>query len=74
MSNKWRIQDFAQVGAATPKIRIIFQTFVKNYMKMKKMGPPGAGHTSLVPPPWISQCKLFCFQGTKENSENREVL
>ena len=34
--SQWRIQDFPQGGAPTPKIAIIFQIFVKNCMKMKE--------------------------------------
>ena len=40
---QWRIQDFSQGGAPTPKITIIFQIFAKNCMKMKEFGPPGGG-------------------------------
>ena len=40
---QWRIQDFPQGGAQTPKNVIIFQFFAENCMKMKKFGPPGAG-------------------------------
>ena len=40
-SDQWRIQDFPQGGAPTPKIAIIFQIFVENCMKMKEFGPPG---------------------------------
>ena len=46
---QWRIQDFPQGGAPTPKIAIIFQIFAKNCMKMKEFGPPG-GRASLAPP------------------------
>ena len=49
---QWRIQDFPQGGAQTPKIAIIFQIFAENCMKMKEFGPPGGGggRVSLVPP------------------------
>ena len=47
-STQWRIQDFAQGGAPTPKIAIIFQIFAKNCMKMKEFGPLGGA--SLAPP------------------------
>ena len=47
---QWRIQDFPQGGAPTPKITIIFQIFAKNCMKMKEFGPPGGGRASLAPP------------------------
>ena len=48
--NQWRIQDFPQGGAPTPKIAIIFQIFAENCMKMKEFGPPGGGRSSLAPP------------------------
>ena len=44
---QWRIQDFPQGGAPTPKIAIIFQIFAENCMKMSEFGLGGA---SLVPP------------------------
>ena len=47
---QWRIQDFPQGGAPTPKSAIIFQFFAKNCMKMKEFGPPGGGRASLAPP------------------------
>ena len=37
---QWRIQDFPQGGAPTPKIAIIFQIFAENCMKMKEMFCP----------------------------------
>ena len=46
---QWRIQDFPQGGAPTPKIAIIFQIFAENCMKMKEFGSPG-GRASLAPP------------------------
>ena len=52
-SMQWRIQDFPQGGASTPKIAIIFQIFAENCMKMKEFGPPGARPWR---PPWIRQC------------------
>ena len=47
---QWRIQDFPQGGAPTPKIAIIFQIFAKNCMKMKEFGPPGGGARPWHPP------------------------
>ena len=38
---QWRIQDFPQGGAPTPKSAIIFQFFPKNCMKMKEFRAPG---------------------------------
>ena len=46
---QWRIQDFPQGGAPTPKIAIIFRIFAENCMKMKEFGPQG-GRASLAPP------------------------
>ena len=57
MRKQWRIQDFPQGGAPTPKIAIIFQKFAKNSMKMKEFGPPGGRPWR---PPWIRQWKV-CF-------------
>ena len=51
---QWRIQDFPQGGAPTPKITIILQIFAKNCMKMKEFGPPGGARPWR--PPWIRQC------------------
>ena len=55
--SQWRIQDFPQWGAPTPKIVIIFQIFAKNCMKMKEFGPPGGARVPGTPP-WICQCLL----------------
>ena len=55
---QWRIQDFPQGRAPTPKIAIIFQIFAENCMKMKEFGPPG-GRASLTPLPWIRQCTVL---------------
>ena len=63
---QWRIQDFPQGGAPTPKIAIIFHIFAENCMKMKEFGPPGGGggRGSRVPgaPPWIRQCVRYSPQ------------
>ena len=58
--SQWRIQDFPQGGAPTPKIAIIFQIFAKNCMKMKEFGPPGGARVPGAPP-WIRQCIGFEF-------------
>ena len=47
---QWRIQDFPQGGAPTPKIAIIFQIFAENCMKMKEFGPPGGARVPGAPP------------------------
>ena len=47
---QWRIQDFPQGGAPTPKIAIIFHIFAENCMKMKEFGPPGGGAHPWRPP------------------------
>ena len=49
-NHQWRIQDFPQGGAPTPKIAIIFQIFAKNCMKMKEFGPPRGGARPWRPP------------------------
>ena len=54
LHDQWRIQDFPQGGAPTPKSPIIFQFFAKNCMKMKEFGPPGGAHIPGAPP-WIRQ-------------------
>ena len=51
---QWRIQDFPQGGAPTPKNAIIFQFFAENCMKMKEFGPPGGARVPGAPP-WIRQ-------------------
>ena len=51
---QWRIQDFPQGGAPTPKIAIIFHIFAENCMKMKEFGPPGGARVPGAPP-WIRQ-------------------
>ena len=48
--SQWRIQDFPQGGAPTPKSAIIFQIFAENCMKMKEFGPPGGGARPWRPP------------------------
>ena len=59
MSYQWRIQDFPQGGAPTPKITIIFQNFAENCMKMKEFGPPGGGRPWRPPldPPMVTLCR-----------------
>ena len=47
---QWRIQDFPQGGAPTPKIAIIFHIFAENCMKMKEFGSPGGGARPWCPP------------------------
>ena len=53
-SVQWRIQDFPQGGAPTPKIAIIFHFFAENCMKMKEFGLPGGARVPGAPP-WIRQ-------------------
>ena len=55
---QWRIQDFPQGGAPTPRSAIIFQFFAENCMKMKEFGPPGGARVPGAPP-WIRQCDYF---------------
>ena len=40
---QWRIQDFPQEGAPTPKNLLFSWFFAENCMKMKEFGPPGGG-------------------------------
>ena len=49
-TTQWRIQDFPQGGAPTPKSAIIFQFVAENCMKMKEFGPPGGGARPWRPP------------------------
>ena len=49
ITSQWRIQDFPQGGAPTPKIAIIFQNFAENCMKMKEFGPPGGARVPGAP-------------------------
>ena len=53
-SYQWRIRDFPQGGAPTPKNAIIFHFFAENCMKMKEFGPPGGARVPGAPP-WIRQ-------------------
>ena len=49
--NQWRIQDFPEEGAPTPRggaPTYDFAKFLKNCMKLKEFGPPGGA--SLTPP------------------------
>ena len=72
---QWRIQDFPQGGAPTPKIDIIFQFFAENCMKMKEFGPPGGARVPGAPPRSANEyCKnnvaniykiSFCFLNWK---------
>ena len=49
--NQWRIQDFSEVAAPTPRgganIRFC-QKFPKNCMKLKEFGPPGGRGASKI--------------------------
>ena len=63
MRYQWRIQDFPQGGAPTPKNAIIFQFFAENCMKMKEFGPPGGGARPWRPPldpPMVISLDLEC--------------
>ena len=53
--HQWRIQNFPQGGAPTPKIDIIFQIVDENCMKMKEFGPRGEGARPWRLPSWINQ-------------------
>ena len=56
---QWRIQDFPEEGAPTPKSAIILPFFAKNCMKMKEFGRTGGGTRPLRPPldpPMVALC------------------
>ena len=48
---QWRIQDFPNWGTPTPKLGLFCESFAKNYMKMKELGPWGASLVPPTPPP-----------------------
>ena len=54
---QWRIQDFPQGGAPTPKSAIIFQFFAENCMKMKEFGPLGGARVPGAP---LGSANDFC--------------
>ena len=72
---QWRIQDFPQGGAPTPKSAIIFQFFAENCMKMKEFGLRGGNSNYARPwrPPWIRQWIFFGFAGDHTNHGVRSV-
>ena len=50
---QWRIQDFPEEGAPTPRggrQNTILPNFPKNCMKLKEFGPPGGRAPPLDPP------------------------
>ena len=42
-NEQWRIQNFPEGDAPTPKILLFCKYFAENCMKMKEFGPPGTG-------------------------------
>ena len=48
---QWRIQDFPQGGAPTPKIAIIFHIFTENCMENERIWTPGGGGARPWRPP-----------------------
>ena len=73
---QWRIQDFPQGGAPTPKSAIIFQIFAENCMKMKEFGPPGGGRVPGAPrldPPMENPKLTAEKRKRKENSCRRNA-
>ena len=56
MLNEWRIQDFLQ-GDGAPT--------AQNGMKMKELGPPGAGPESLAHTPLDSPMPIILFSGNE---------
>ena len=51
--SQWRIQDFPEEGAPTPRggrQPMILSNFAENCMKMKKFWPPGGARVPCAPP------------------------
>ena len=48
--NQWRIHDFPEGGAPTPKILLFCEYFAENCMKMNEFGPPGGPRIPVTPP------------------------
>ena len=58
---QWRIQDFPEEGAPSPKVGLFCKLFAENCMKMKEFGPGEGVHVTGAPldPPMIDQVMLF---------------
>ena len=54
---QWRIQDFPEVGAPTPKVGIILHILCAKLHKNERIWTPGVRPRR--PPPWIPQCEKF---------------
>ena len=72
---QWRIHDFAQGDAPTPKIAIIFKLFAENCMKMDPQGRAHPWRPPFDPPMMylhnaISAVSEFYFQHTFNFSKN----
>ena len=70
---QWRIQDFPQGGAPTPKSAIIFQFFAENCMKMKEFGPPGGGARPWRPPLDLPMGSMASFADASVQSTRRHI-
>ena len=62
LCSQWRIQDFPEEGAPTPRgcQHTILPNFPKNCMKLKEFGPPGRGARPSPPldPPLVVNIKI----------------
>ena len=66
---QWRIKDFPQGGAPTPKSAIIFQIFCRTLQKNERIWTPG-GRASLAPPldpPMLTKTINVCVIEIKVN-------
>ena len=63
--HQWRIQDFPEEGAPTPRggrQPMILSIFSENCMKMKKFWPRGGGRASPAPPLRSATVHTFTFE------------
>ena len=68
---QWRIQDFPEEGAPTPRggrQHTILPHFPKNCMKLKEFGPPGGGARPSRPP--LDPPLLFTMRKTNKSIRN----
>ena len=75
---QWRIQDFPNGGAPTPKTAIMFQNFCGKLHENERLWTPGWGHSSLAPPPhWIRQwycANIHIGEHLQHYSQSRRLL
>ena len=63
-NNQWRMQDFPEGGAPTPKSTIILQIFCRKLHENEKIWTPGRHVPGPLPPPpphQIRQLQQYCF-------------